>query len=133
MARKPIVLAPGGGRAYAMGRIAAVFKADGSETDNGYSISEWWLDPHCKGPGPHSHAEDDVLYVLAGTMSILVDQQWHDAEAGSFVLIPGNVVHDFENRTDHRAGVLNFSTPGGFEPQMPDIVAWFQQHPPAQA
>jgi len=31
-ARKPVVLAPGQGREYPMGRISAVFKADGHET-----------------------------------------------------------------------------------------------------
>ena len=44
-----------------MGRITALFLADGSETDARYSISEWWLEPNTKGPGPHSHAEDDVF------------------------------------------------------------------------
>ena len=53
--RKAIVLGPGEGRAYPMGRISAVFKADGRETGAGYSISEWWLEPHTKGPGAHSH------------------------------------------------------------------------------
>lgn len=133
MERKPIILGPGAGRAYPMGRIAAVFKADGAETGSGYSISEWWLEPHCKGPDAHQHPEDDVFYVLAGTMTILIDQQWHTAQAGSFVLIPGGTVHDFENRSDQRAGVLNLSFPGGFEPHMPDIAAWFREHPPANA
>ena len=53
--RGPVVLAPDEGRSYAMGRLSAVFKADAAETGQGYSISEWWLDPHTKGPGPHSH------------------------------------------------------------------------------
>ena len=44
--RRPVVLGPGEGRAYPMGRISAVFKADGAETGQLYSISEWWLDPH---------------------------------------------------------------------------------------
>ncbi|MGQ4878618.1 hypothetical protein ACOJCM_08600 [Billgrantia sp. LNSP4103-1] len=38
--RSPLVLAPGAGRTYPMGRIPAVFKADGSETVNRYSISD---------------------------------------------------------------------------------------------
>src|SRR6186997_3347394 len=113
--RSPIVLAPGAGRAYPMGRISATFKADGLETDNRYSISEWWLEPHTKGPGPHSHPEDDVFYVLAGTMSVRVDTDWIEATAGSFVLVPGNVTHDFENRGEERAGMLNVSAPGDFE------------------
>jgi hypothetical protein len=29
-----------------------------------------------------------------------------------------------------RTGVLNFSTPGPFEPDMPGIVEWFVQNPP---
>jgi len=37
-ARKPIVLGPGEGRLYPMGRISAVFKADEDESDSRYSI-----------------------------------------------------------------------------------------------
>ena len=47
---KPIFLQPNEGRSYAMGQINAVFKADGAETENRYSISEWWLEPHTEGP-----------------------------------------------------------------------------------
>ena len=130
--RKPIVLAPGQGRAYPMGRISAVFKADGSETGSGYSISEWWLEPHTKGPGAHSHPEDDVFYVIAGTMSVLAGDEWTHAGPGSFVLIPGGVTHDFENRGDERAGVLNFYAPGTFEEHMPSIVDWYAKNPPGE-
>ena len=113
-----------------MGRISAIFKADGPETGNGYSISEWWLEPRTKGPGAHSHPEDDVFYVIEGTMSILIGDQWKDAPKGAFIVIPGGMTHDFENRSSARAGVLNFSYPGGFEPHMPGIVDWFKEHPP---
>lgn len=128
-ARKPLVLPPGAGRRYPMGRIEAVFKADGPESANRYAISEWWLEPRTTGPGAHAHAEDDVFYVLAGTMSFLVGEDWLDAEAGSFVLVPAGLTHDFENRGGVRAGVLNFSVPGGFEPHMPAIGEWFAEHP----
>jgi len=70
--RPAIFLAPGAGRAYPMGRIAALFKADGDETRGAYSISEWWLEPHTDGPGAHAHAEDDVFFVIEGTMSFLL-------------------------------------------------------------
>lgn len=128
--RKALVLAPGGGREYAMGRIRAVFKADGAETAGGYSISEWWLEPRTRGPGAHRHDEDDVFYVIAGVMSILVEDRWIDAGPGTFVLVPGGTTHDFENRGDERAGVLNVCAPGEFEPHMKDIAAWFAEHPP---
>ena len=113
-----------------MGRIAAVFKADGDESANRYSISEWWLEPRTTGPGAHSHDEDDVFFVLEGTMSFLLGDHWVEGSAGAFVLIPGGMTHDFENRSGARAGVLNFSAPGGFEPNMPAISDWFAAHPP---
>lgn len=131
--RKAVILGPGEGRAYPMGRIAAVFKADGVETGAQYSISEWWLEPHTTGPGPHSHPEDDIFFVVEGTMSILVGDEWTHAPRGSFLLIPGGVTHDFENRGDAKAGVLNFSIPGDFEPHMPGIVEWFTENPPKDA
>lgn len=127
--RAATALGPGEGRHYAMGRIQAVFKADGAETANRYSVSEWWLEPKTKGPGAHAHPEDDIFYVLEGTMSLLVGDKWSDAAAGSFLLVPGGMVHDFENRGDRRAGLLNLSIPGAFEPHMPSIVAWFAQFP----
>ena len=131
--RSAVVLAPGDGRAYPMGRISAIFKADGTETDSRYSISEWWLEPHTKGPGAHAHPEDDIFYVLEGTMSVMIADRWTHATKGSFILIPGGVTHDFENRGDTRAGVLNVSVPGAFEEHMPDISRWFAENPPGHA
>ncbi len=128
--RRPVVLGPGEGRTYPMGRISAVFKAGGAETARAYAISEWWVEAHTKGPGPHSHPDDDVFYVLEGTMSVLVGTEWIDASAGSFVLIPGGTTHDFENRSSERAGMLDFSTPGDFEEHMPGIAEWFIANPP---
>lgn len=131
--RKPVILPPDGGRAYPMGRISSVFKADGEETASRYSISEWWLEANTKGPGAHAHEEDDVFYVLEGTMSILLGDRWIDAPRGSFVIAPGGLTHDFENRTSARAGMLNVSVPGGFEDEMPGIAEWFREHPPPNA
>jgi mannose-6-phosphate isomerase-like protein (cupin superfamily) len=132
-ARRPVVLGPSEGRAYPMGPLTAVFKADGTESDHRYSISEWWLEPRTKGPGTHHHPEDDVFYVLAGTMSLRVDGTWTDAPAGTFVLVPADVPHDFENRTDERAGMLNITVPGDFEEQLPGIVEWFRDRPEEEA
>lgn len=131
--RVGVYLPPGDGRSYRMGLISAVFKADGDETEKRYSISEWWLEPHIKGPGAHAHDEDDVFYVIEGVMSVFVGDRWIDAPKGSFVLAPGGVSHDFENRSSERAGVLNVSIPGEFEKNMPAIAKWFAENPPGEA
>ena len=121
------------GRIYRMGPITAIFKAGGDETGGKYDISEWWLDPHTKGPGAHSHPKEDTFYVLEGTMTFLLGTEWQEAPQGSFILIPGGVTHTFENRGDARAGMLSFGVPGGFEAGMPAIVEWFKNNPPGRA
>lgn len=131
--RDPLVLAPGEGRNYPMGRLSAVFKADGTETAGRYSISEWWLDPHTRGQDAHSHPPDEAFFVLDGTLSFLVGLEWVEAPAGSFILVPGGVTHTFENRGDTRAGALNVVAPGNFEERMPAIADWFVQRRPDDA
>lgn len=129
MTRLPIALEPGAGRAYDMPDMRAVFKADGAETADRYSVSEWWLKPFGKGPGPHSHdANDEIFYGIGGTVAVRVDNEWLQIERGRFLLIPAGTVHDFENRTSEPAGLLNVFIPGGFEQNMPAIVRWYEDN-----
>lgn len=124
-----LILKPKQGRVYECGTMTAIFKADENETDEKYSISEWWLKPNSDGPGPHLHeANDEVFYVIAGTVSILIGTEWKDAEKGTFLRIPANTIHDFKNSTNEEAAVLNFFIPGGFERNMPAIVEWFEKN-----
>lgn len=128
--RKPIFLGPGEGREYDIGPILSIFKADSEETNNRYSISEWWIDPMTEGAHPHMHDEDDIFFVIEGIMSFLIGDKWFDAERGSFVLAPGGVMHGFENRSSKKAAVLNISIPGGFESNMKMITDWYEKNPP---
>jgi mannose-6-phosphate isomerase-like protein (cupin superfamily) len=132
--RKPVVLTPGAGRSYPMGRIWSVFKADGAETGETYSISEWWLEPDTKGPPPHQHEDDHAWYVIAGKMAVLIGRRWTELEQGGFVVIPGGTRHTFENRSrTKRAGILSFNNMAGFEEDMPGISKWFIANPPGKA
>ena len=72
-----------------------------------------------------------MFYVLAGSHERAAPgTEWIEAGTGSFVLVPGNVTHDFENRGPERAGMLNVSAPGNFEQHMPGIAQWFAEHTP---
>lgn len=124
-----LILSAGEGRTYNCGTMTAVFKADENETNEKYSISEWWLEPNSDGPGAHRHEDnDEIFYVLEGTIAILVGDKWIDAEKGTFIRIPAKTTHDFANRTGEKTGVLNFFIPGGFERNMPAIVKWFEEN-----
>lgn len=125
-----LVLGRGEGRRYDCGGMQALFKADEGESDARYAVSEWWLEPGCDGPGAHCHdANEELFYVLEGTVSFLAGSDWIDAGAGSFLRIPAGMTHDFSNRTERRAVLLNVFIPGGFERNMPAIVDWFARNP----
>jgi quercetin dioxygenase-like cupin family protein len=121
--RKATIIPPEQGRTYEMGRMRAVFKADGEESDNRYSVSEWWLEPRTRGPGLHAHDDDHVFYVVAGTLSVCVNEDWSHLRSGSYVVIPGGTPHTFENQGCERTGFISFNSSGGFEQKMPGIAA----------
>ncbi len=126
---EPIILKSGQGRVYKCGTMTAIFKADEKETNENYSVSEWWLDPNSDGPGAHLHEDnDEIFYVLEGNPTILVGDNWIETKRGDFLRIPANTMHDFANRTDEKCGLLNFFIPGGFERNMPAIVKWFEEN-----
>jgi quercetin dioxygenase-like cupin family protein len=127
--RRPLIITPDQGRKYNMGRMRAVFFADGDETAARYSISEWWLEPRTPGPGTHSHPEDHIFYVLTGTLSLFIEGERTDAPRGSYALIPGGVRHTFENHGAKECGFISINTPAGFEKMMPSIVQWFVENP----
>jgi mannose-6-phosphate isomerase-like protein (cupin superfamily) len=131
--RSLLILAPGEGRTYSMGRIQSVFKADATESAGTYSVSEWWLKPNTAGPGTHAHDEDHVYYILDGEMNIFAKGRWKKCPKSTFILIPGGMPHNFENRGSHRSGMLVFNNKAGFESHMPGIVDWFAENPPGFA
>lgn len=129
-AHDALIVPAGQGRRYEMGGMTSLFLADGAETNDRYSISEWWLEPHQTGPGAHVHeANDDIFYVLQGSATFWLNGKKMLAQPGTFIRAPAGVSHDFANESDARVGLLNIYIPGGFEQDMPAIVEWFKTHP----
>ncbi len=111
---EPMILPPGAGRAYTIGTMTGVFKADGEETGDRYCVSEWSVEPRSEGPGPHQHEDNEELFlVTAGTLSFRLGDDWFDGPAGTFLRVPKGVVHDFANRTGEPASAFNVFIPGG--------------------
>ena len=126
----PLILGPEDGRVYSMGRMSAVFKADLDETNSTISVSEWRLDPNTAGPHIHKHPESHLFYILEGILTVyLQGKDWLQVEKGSYIYIPGNLEHGFENRSEETAEFMSINTPGGFEKTMPPIVNYFKENP----
>jgi hypothetical protein len=52
-----------------------------------------------------------------------------ECEKRDCLVIPGDIPHDFENRSEAKAGFLSVNVAGGFEAEMPGIVQWFVESP----
>jgi quercetin dioxygenase-like cupin family protein len=112
--------------------LTALFKADGAETGERYSASEWLLDPGQTGVGAHSHENNDEIFlVLEGAPEFLLHGTWRSCPAGSFLRIPAGEVHDFRNAESMPARFFSMFLGDGFERNMPAIVDWFAEREPS--
>lgn len=71
-------------------------------------------EPGERGPEPHVHREHvDAFYVIEGELAFGLGPSVDPvrAPAGTFVLVPPNVVHTFANVMDETARWLNFHAP----------------------
>ena len=126
---KPRICHPSGGRVYKLGAADSIevkFQADGDEVENRYAITEWWMEPGAPELTPHVHeANDELIYVLDGTATILIGEKSITLERGGLVVIPSGTVHAFQNDSEQRMGILNIFLNGAYEAMMPQITAMF--------
>ncbi len=72
--------------------------------------------PREPGADPHVHREHtDSFYVLEGEITFRLGPEREPvrAQAGTFVAVPPNVIHAFDNEADEGARFLNFHAPSG--------------------
>lgn len=89
-------------------------KADGGQTQGGFTI----LEQVCTGAPPpmHVHEHDqEAFYLLSGSIDLFVGDEVHRAEAGAFCLVPPGVSHSFTSVGDEPARLLVIVAPAGFE------------------
>ncbi len=87
--------------------------ATSEQTGGSFSLMEE-LCPKDAAPPPHTHDQDEVIYVTEGELTMIAGAERINAKAGALAYIPARCVHSF--RVDSReARLLNFYLPGGFE------------------
>jgi quercetin dioxygenase-like cupin family protein len=72
--------------------------------------------PPGSGTSLHRHQyEDELIYMLEGTLDLQLGQEMATAVAGAAAFLPRGVAHDFHNHSEQMVKALAFITPGGFE------------------
>ena len=109
-----VVLGPNEGKLLQVSDHPLTFKATKEDTNGAYSLFEANLVGG--GPGQHIHEnEDEALYILEGEINIKLGDDIFVAQAGSFVLLPRNVVHTFWRGSEQPTKILVIISPPQFE------------------
>jgi mannose-6-phosphate isomerase-like protein (cupin superfamily) len=97
---RAVIVPPGEGQL--VGNVE--FLAQSDDTPR-FNLAVITIQPHRAGPGMHAHdGEDDSFYILEGELTFTVEGEEVVAGAGTFVLVPPGIEHDFANRGDASCG-----------------------------
>jgi quercetin dioxygenase-like cupin family protein len=108
-------VAPGGGTLVDLGGLGVQFKLRGELTGGSFAIVEHPIEPGIL-VDPHVHRdEDEMSFVLDGTIWARVGDQEVEAVTGSYVWKPRGVLHAFWNPGPQPARILEIISPAGFE------------------
>ena len=107
------VLAAGQGQAIRIRNGNVVFKVVGAETNGQVGIFEQTMQKGDPGPVAHFHKETtEMFYLLEGSLDFVLNGSRQVVEAGGFVRVPPNTVHQFSQRGEIPARFLIMFSPG---------------------
>lgn len=90
--------------------------ATGEETGGRFALVEEVGRKGASANSPlHMHTrEEESFYIIDGTVTFYVGDEVIHATAGSFIVLPRNIPHQFTLESDH-VRMLNLCVPAGFE------------------
>jgi quercetin dioxygenase-like cupin family protein len=98
-----------------IGGFGTTFLADAAATGGAYALIEHTLTPGLLGAPPHRHSrEDELSYVLEGTLTVWRDGAASDHGPGSVVSKPRGEWHTFWNAGSSRVRFLELISPPAF-------------------
>jgi quercetin dioxygenase-like cupin family protein len=109
------VIAREEGERVSLGGADVIFKIEAETTGGAFSICETTAEPGRLIP-PHLHeTEDEYSYVIEGRIGVLIGEDEHLVEAGSWVVKPRGIPHTYWNAGPHPARLIEIIAPSGFE------------------
>jgi quercetin dioxygenase-like cupin family protein len=113
---RKIVLGPTDGKLVHLQGLGVRYLTRGAETGGRVALVEHPIQPRALASPIHTHHdEDEISYVVGGTIGAQIGDQIVVAGPGSLVFKPRGIPHAFWNAGDTIATVLEVITPGGFE------------------
>jgi quercetin dioxygenase-like cupin family protein len=95
-----------------IGGLEIRYLMDGTVSGAGSGMFELTVAPGARVPPAHSHSNnEEIVYVLEGTLRYSVDGEMRDLTPGERMFSPRNSVHAFSNPHDRPARALIVLTP----------------------
>ena len=99
-----------------LGGLGIVWKIEGAEAGERFSVVHHPLAPRALAAPLHRHTrEDEYSYVLEGTLGALLGDDVVTAGPGTWVFKPRNQWHTFWNAGDTPCEIIEIISPAGFE------------------
>ena len=117
-----VVRGRGEGDEISAGASRVLLKAEISDGEGTFSLTEIAAAPGFPGPVLHRHTRMvDSFYVLEGTLTVRIEDEEHGLGPGSYAFVPPGVAHTFSNPSDETVRMLNLQAPGGLEQYLKEL------------
>jgi mannose-6-phosphate isomerase-like protein (cupin superfamily) len=112
------------GESFDFGGLGVHWKINGSETGQRFSIVHHPLAPRALGaPLHYHHNEDELSYVLKGSLGALLGDEVVRAQPGTWVFKPRHQWHTFWNAGDSPCEIIEIISPAGFENYFREVAS----------
>ncbi|MBK8787845.1 MAG: cupin domain-containing protein [Chitinophagaceae bacterium] len=119
----------GEGKIGKIGGIDLISKLSKHQTSGNLGCDEATLKPGFLGAPPHLHKNfDEICFVLEGSVTIMVEEEIFQVNAGDWHLRPRNKMHTFWNASESIARFVDIYIPGGHEDYMADLAKLFENN-----
>ena len=111
-----VTIPPDGSEHVEIGGLGIVWKIEGTEAGERFSVVHHPLAPRALAAPLHRHTrEDEYSFVLEGTLGALLGDEVVTAGPGTWIFKPRNQWHTFWNAGDTPCEIIEIISPAGFE------------------
>ena len=125
--QKPVVVPPGSGRI--LQSLGVTHKLTGVQNGGAYYLCEAEFAPERGSPLHIHHFEDEVIYVLDGSIDIRLDNENLHAPAGGIVHLPKKIPHALHNPLKTPLKIMVWAIPARLENYFDEVEATLQTGP----
>ena len=113
--------------------LGTTYKVLSKSVSGSAAIVEHTLEAHSLGAPMHKHTyEDEISYVIEGTLSVMQYGQVQTAGPGEFLVKPRGIFHTFWNSGDKPIRFVEIIAPGTFENYFAELAPYLRPGEPPQ-